>query len=541
MTSPSRPAPTDQAALDAALADWQRVLGPEHARRDPNELDAASRATFATSARVRAILEPASREEVQALLEIASRRGIAVYPVSTGRNWGYGSRVPVQDAVLVCLGRMNRILDFDQTLGSVTIEPGVTQRQLFEFLQGQGGRFWMDATGASPDCSIIGNTMERGFGHTPMGDHCATACGLEVVLATGDVLETGFSRFAAAHTASLGRWGLGPSLDGLFSQSNLGIVTRMSVWLMPAPEAFEAFFFTCTGDNDLAPVIDALRPLRMDGTLRSVMHIGNDYKVIAASGRYPWDEVGGRTPIGAAEMARLRGRLGIGRWSGSGGLYGSTVQVKDAKRRLRRALEGRVARLQFVDDRRLGLLRRFPRAIGAALRMDVEKTLGVLDPVYSLLKGVPTSATLGSAYWRKPGGPPADPDPDRDGCGLLWCSPVFPNTGAAAREVTDLASRVLLDAGFEPQLSISVATERLLVCVITIGYDRDVAGEDGRATACFRLLLREMLARGYPPYRLPVSAMDEVGGDPGFARAVSAIKHALDPRAVLAPGRYTPA
>jgi 4-cresol dehydrogenase (hydroxylating) len=486
------------------------------------------------------VVEPVSREELQAIVEIANRHGVPIYPVSTGKNWGYGSRVPVHDAALVHLARMNRILDFNETLGYVTVEPGVTQRQLYEFLQQQGARFWMDATGAGPDCSVIGNTMERGFGHTPMGDHCGSACALEVVLATGEVIETGFGRFDGTRTGPLGRWGLGPSLDGLFSQSNLGIVTRMSVWLMPAPEAFQAFFFTCTGEDDLAPVIDALRPLRMDGTLRSVMHIGNDYKVVAASGRYPWDEVGGRTPLGPDDMSRLRARLGVGRWSGSGGLYGTAVQVKDAKRRLRRALEGKVARLQFVDDRVLRVLKRFPRAIGTLMRMDVEKTLAVLEPVYSLLKGVPTSATLASAYWRKPIAPPTDPDPDRDGCGLLWCSPVMPNTGTAAREVTDVASRVLIQSGFEPQMSISIASERLLICVITIGYDRDRDGEDDRATACFRRLLEEMLARGYPPYRLPVSAMDEVCGDSGFSRAVSAIKATLDPRGILAPGRYTP-
>ena len=56
----------------------------------------------------------------------------------------------------------------------------------------------MDATGASPDCSIIGNTMERGFGHTPMGDHCGNACAFEVVLPTGECIDTGFARFPGA-------------------------------------------------------------------------------------------------------------------------------------------------------------------------------------------------------------------------------------------------------------------------------------------------------------------------------------------------------
>jgi 4-cresol dehydrogenase (hydroxylating) flavoprotein subunit len=542
MTVTARAPAVAPSALDSAFGGWLRLLGPERAHRDARALRAASRATFATSGTVLAILEPASREEVQGCVKIANQYGVPLYPVSTGKNWGYGSRAPVRDAALLYLGRMNRIVGFDEDLGYVTIEPGVTQRQLLEFLREHGSRLWMDATGASPECSIIGNTMERGFGHTPMGDHCGTACGLEVVLPTGELLQTGFGRFEGAHTAALGRWGVGPSLDGLFSQSNLGIVTRMSVWLMPAPEAFEAFFFTCATAEGLAPVIEAIRPLRMEGTLRSVMHIGNDYKVVAASGRYPWEEVEGRTPLGREEMTRLRSALGVGAWSGSGGLYGTPAHVKEAKRRLRHALAGKVDRIQFVNDRTLGILRRFPKAIGRLMRIDVAKTLAVLDPVYSLLKGVPTASPLASAYWRKKGGPPAmDLDPDRDGCGLLWCSPVLPNTGAAAAEVTTLASRVLLEHGFEPQMSISVATERMLVCVITISYDRDVAGEDERASACYRRLVQDLLGRGYPPYRLPVSSMDTVSDRSTFADTVAAIKAALDPGNIIAPGRYSSA
>ena len=69
--------------------------------------------------------------------------------------------------------------------------PGVTQEQLFSFLKERNSKLWMDSTGASPRCSLIGNTMERGFGHTPYGDHFAHTCGLEVVLPDGEVIETG--------------------------------------------------------------------------------------------------------------------------------------------------------------------------------------------------------------------------------------------------------------------------------------------------------------------------------------------------------------
>lgn len=531
------PAPQYAAALD----EWVAILGRANVIEDRDTLSGAAAATFSTTARVNAILRPGTRDEVQELVRVANRHRVPIYPFSSGKNWGYGSRAPVQTGVLVDLGRLNRIVDFNEELAYVTIEPGVTQRQLHEFLQSRKSRLWMDATGASPDCSIIGNTLERGFGHTPMGDHCGNACGLEVVLPTGEIVETGFSRFEGATTGAVGRWGVGPWLDGLFSQSSLGIVTRMSVWLMPAPEAFQAFFFSCRDAAGLPAIIDSLRPLRLNGTLRSVSHIGNDYKVVSAAGQYPWAEMQQETPLGREAMTRVRKKLGIGTWNGSGGLYGTRAQVREARRQLRRALAGKVDRLQFVDDRLLALMGRFAPPFRLLTGWDIKRTLKVIAPVYNLLKGVPTSETMASTYWRKKAPPPAQPDPDRDQCGLLWCSPVVPNTGAHVAAVTDLATSVLLDEGFEPQISLSLATERTVICVITISYDRAVAGQDEQALRCYRTLTERLLARGYPPYRLNVGSMDYLAPETEeYAAVLRALKKTLDPRSILAPGRYEP-
>jgi len=529
----------DGSSLAAALDDWTALLGPAHVVRDSGSLTSASAATFPTTGRVRAIIRPATRDDVQACVRIANRHRVAIYPVSSGKNWGYGSRAPVADGTLLDLARLNRIVDYDENLAYVTIEPGVTQRQLHQFLRDQQSRLWMDATGASPDCSIIGNTMERGFGHTPMGDHCANACGFEVVLPNGEVVETGFARFANAKTGALSRWGVGPSLDGLFAQSNFGIVTRMTVWLMPAPEYFQAFYFACPDDRGLAAIIDALRPLRLNGTLRSISHIGNDYKVLNATSQYPW-ETSPQTPLGRPAVMDVRRQQGFGSWNGSGGLYGTRAQVRDARRQLKRALKGKVQHLHFLDDRTIAILDRFAAPLRFVLGWDVKRMLKVIAPVYNLMKGVPADGTILSAYWRKKERPPLNPDPDRDRCGLLWCSPVVPNTGAHATEVTDLASDLMLSHGFEPQISISLATERSLICVITISYDRSVDGEDERAMRCYRALTAQLIARGYPPYRLNVSSMGFVDDQTAYSTVLRDLKSALDPNGVLAPGRYEP-
>jgi 4-cresol dehydrogenase (hydroxylating) len=533
--------PADQAPADQAIEQWTATLGASHVIVDKRSRTAAETATFATTQTIPAILRPASRDELQECIRIANRFRVPVYPVSSGKNWGYGSRVPAADAnVLIDLSRMNRILDFNEDLAYVTVEPGVTQGQLFAFLQDRQSRLWMDATGSSPECSLIGNVVERGFGHTPYGDHFAHVCGFEVVLPTGARVETGFCRFADAQAGGVYRWGAGPTLEGLFSQSNLGIVTRMTIWLMPAPEHFEAFFFQCNREEQLAPLIDALRPLRLQGILRSTVHIANDYKVLAGIQQYPWEETKGETPLRPELMAQLRSRLKFGAWSGSGGLYGTRGQVAEAKRALRAALKGKVDRLQFLDDRRLSFASRFAKLYQFMTGWDLSKTLDLARPVYGLMKGVPTEQPLAGAYWRKKSVPPSSMDPDRDGCGLLWYAPIAPMEGRHAEVIAGITHRILLEYGFEPSISMTLITERAVACVISICYDRREPGQDDQAMACYLRLQRELTEQGYYSYRLGIQAMSEMNGSDGYGALVRAMKDAIDPNGVLAPGRYQP-
>lgn len=528
-------------AIDqTVLRDWIAAVGPENVVTHAAELSQAETATFATTARIPMIVRPANRGQVQQCVRIANRRRIPLYPISSGLNWGYGSRVPASDGcVLLDLGRMNRILDFNEELGYVTVEPGVTQAQLFDFLRDRNSNLWMDCTGSSPQCSLIGNTMERGFGHTPYGDHFAHSCGLEVVLPDGETIETGFSRFSGANAAPLYRWGLGPSLDGLFSQSNLGIVTRMTIWLMPAPEYFQAYYFRSETNDGLGPIIDALRPLRMNGTLRSSSHIGNDYKVLSALQQYPWERTGGQTPLGAPLMQQFRSELKIGAWNGSGALYGTRAQVAEARRLLRAALKGKASRLEFLDDRKLRLASRFAGVYQRISGWDLKRTLAVLKPVYGLMKGVPTDRPLFSSYWRKRTAPPAEMNPDRDGCGLLWCSPIAPNTGAHALRATGIAGECILSRGFEPVISLTVLTDRTLSCIVSITYDRAKPGEDEKASACYSDLLAVLARQGYYSYRLGIRGMGAMDEGNAYSETLRRLKSALDPNGILAPGRYS--
>ncbi|MDE3168096.1 MAG: FAD-binding oxidoreductase [Acidobacteriota bacterium] len=525
--------------MAGALRNWEAVLGAEHVVSEAGALQAAGTATFSTTRSIPAILRPGSRHDVERILRIANQWRVPVYPVSGGRNWGYGSRVPSADhCVLVDLSRMNRILDFDENLAYITVEPGVTQQQAFDFLRQRGSGLWMDSTGAGPDTSLIGNAVERGFGHTPYGDHFSHVCGLEVVLPTGQTLETGFSRFEGSRSGPLHRWGVGPSIDGLFTQSNFGIVTRMTLWLMPAPEYFQAYFFRCDSAEGLGPLIDALRPLRLNGTLRSTVHVANDYKVLSGLQQYPWEEAAGEAPLPERVMRSLRQRHQFGAWNASGGLYGTRAQVAEARRLLRKALAGRVDKLQFLDERKLRLAERFSKVYRFVTGWDLTRALELVRPVFGLLQGVPTSQPLASTYWRKKSPPPAEMNPDRDGCGLLWSSPVVPADGAQARALVELAGRTLLEHSFEPAISLTMVTERSLACVISIAYDRHVPGEDEKAAACYRVLTGRLAEAGYYSYRLTSQSASSMPASAGYDALLRAFKGGLDPNRILSPGRY---
>ena len=413
------PAREKERRWDRALSAWTDQLGASAVERAPEALHAAQTATFATRQRVRAILKPRSVAEVQAAVVIAGRHGLPLYPVSGGKNWGYGSRVPVtSESALLDLGRLNKIRALNEPMAYARVEAGVSQGQLVEAIARKGLRLWVDTTTSSPHASLIGNAVERGHGLTPYADHAAQVCNLEVVLPSGELLRTGNGRFDA-RTADLDGFGLGPALDGLFFQSNLGVVTAATLWLMPAPEYTEVAFFQIADARALVRAVDALRKLRLDRVLGPGLQLSNVYRGLQRQGAFPWARTRGRTPL-AEPLARQLGReKGLAAWSGVAGLHGTRRQVAAARAQVERALRGSCSALDFASP--------------AQLAQDSSPRAAARRRLVSFLTGGLDGPGLGRAYWRKPSRPAteAEMDLDRDRCGVLWVAPLVPFEGRA--------------------------------------------------------------------------------------------------------------
>jgi 4-cresol dehydrogenase (hydroxylating) len=419
---------------------------------------------------------------------------------------------------------------------------------LHEFLRARGSKLLLCAIGGSPDSSLIGNVVERGIGKGPYGDRFAHVCNLEVVTGTGALVRTGLGRFPDAKTAPLHRWGLGPSLDGLFTQSPFGIVTRMTQWLLPRPEFFQILFYRIAKDELVGEVIDALRPLLMSGALRPTLTLYNDCRVFASIGAYPYERAEGRTPLPEPLRAAMRDEsFGGNVWGGDIAIYSPDQAHGRAIRALvERALAGKVAQLDVIEadaDELDALLAgtakggECPKLAGtAASASDDVLRRGLLRNFL----GIPDDGSILSAYWRKPTPPRGDLDPDRDRCGLIWHSPVVPFIGSEVAAVLASMGACLREHGFEPGLTVQCLTERAVYVVGSISYDRDVAGEDQRALACYEQMCAALERAGYPPYRLTISSMPSTPEHGDTSAVLDALATALDPAQILAPGRYLP-
>lgn len=529
--------------LEEAIGHWRRIVGDGHVITASGSLDRLSRSTQEHGTRPAAVIRPGSTAEVSQAVRVARRHAVSLYPISGGKNWGYGDACAVTDGqVILDLGRLDRIVEVNVPLGYAVVEAGVTQGQLSRYLRENNLPLWLDVTGAGPDASIVGNTIERGFGHTPCGDHFHASAGYEVVLADGQILQTGFGHYANAKAAAVFKPGLGPTLDGLFTQSNLGIVTRMGVWLVPKPQCLAGFAFSVPDDADLERVIEVLRPLRLAGILPSAIHVANDLRVISARRRYPWDQAGGRTPLPAELRREMRRAANLGAWNVLGGLYGTKRSVAAAKHELQRALGG-IAKLRVFDEGRIRLAESVHRLLGrVGLGQGLGELIAAIRPAFALLQGEPSPEHLAGAGWRSRQTPLAgNPDPLDNQCGLYWLSPVVPMTGSAARDVLRVMEPLFERHGFEPLVTMTSITPRALCCVTTVAFDKQNPAEARRASECYDALFDAVMRAGYVPYRVGIQSMGKLARNSTvYWDVVARIKAALDPAALLAPGRYFP-
>ncbi|MDB5718075.1 MAG: pchF 2 [Sphingomonas bacterium] len=483
--------------VERFLAAAAGVVGNDHVIGDPAGLAPFARLMLPVPEEEHApvgVVSPRTVEEVQALLRLAGEHKVPLWPTSTGRNFGYGtSAAATKGQVVLDLRRMNRILDVDPVLCTALVEPGVTYKQLQDHLRAEKLPLWIDFPAPGPLVSPIGNTLERGGGLTPYGDHFANSCGYEVVLADGTVLRTGMGGVKNTTSWQAFRYGYGPFLDGIFTQSNFGVVTKMGLWLMPAPETHRTGMAVWPEWGDMAKLIDAMRPLRLDGTIGNFGVLFDSTLALTASMKRA-DLYAGPGAVPLDLSIKTAKSKGLGAWHYLYTVYGRADRVAADWKAIEKAVV----------------------ASGGTVIPDVPDPMSVGEltlQAFSLLNWV-------------------------GGHGLAWFSPVTPMRGADAARQMEIARAVMDRHGVDFMTGMTL-NGREGLNVMPMVFDRSDAESTARHRACFDALIDAFAAAGYGFYRTGIGFMDKVAAVHGTAQidVNRRIKRALDPAGIIAPGK----
>ncbi|WP_395397308.1 FAD-binding oxidoreductase [Novosphingobium sp. BL-8A] len=447
---------------------------------------------------------PGTAEEVQAVVRIARETGIPLWPISRGKNVGYGGSAPVlAGSVIVDLSRMKKI-EYDEANGTVLLEPGVGFYDLYDFLQSRGMKHWLSTPGNSWG-SVVGNALDRGVGYTPYGENTSKICGMEVVLADGTLVRTGMGALDGSPTWQLYRYGFGPAWDQLFVQSNFGIVTKMGLWLMPEPESLMGMDVEFDHPDDLGPLIDAIGPLRREGLLQQSPTIGNWLRAAAVlTTRDQWTKDPGA--LSDTVIQAIRDKYKVGWWGVSLRLYGREGVNKAAYA----VLEQEMNRLKPLSLRPTAWKRGEPLEASG-------------------WTGTPVTFPMQNANWHGGRG------------GHVGFSPVLPQSGAAAMAQFKRTYARYREYGMDYQASFAFG-ERHLINVNAVLLNKDDPAMLKQVDPFLHALIADARAQGYGEYRTHLDYMDTVAAtydfnDHALLRLNERVKTALDPTGIIAPGK----
>jgi (+)-pinoresinol hydroxylase len=477
--------------FNKVLAAWRTTVGAEWVFTSAEDVglyrDAYSPYWDEPEERVAsAAVAPQTLEQVQSVVRTANQYKVPLYAISTGRNLAYGGSAPVYSgSVVLDLKRMNRVLEINERNAYALVEPGVSYLDLYEHITNAKADVWIDP----PDPgwgSVIGNALDGGGGWTasPFRDHFGSHCGMEVVLANGEVVRTGMGALPDSKSWQHNRWGYGPWVDGLFRQGNMGVVTKMGFYLMPRPECMQSASVRVTRAEDAVPLIDTLNLLENQ-------HVVN-----------------GSTQLGGTGAS----------WNLTLPIYGPEKVVR-AQMEYCREKFARIAGSVFTE--------------GALIRTD---DAAAMARVRKVNFGIPDLSTF-NMLGRNQG----NPNPPG---GHMGFSPILPRTGEALLEFAKFYADNLPAVSENNTLRFQGPVymtnwERTLVALIMFPIGKDKA-MNAKMRAAFEKWVRLAADRGWAEYRAPAAFQDLVAktyswNNNSLTRMRETIKDALDPNGILSP------
>ncbi|QBG36636.1 FAD-binding protein [Litorilituus sediminis] len=509
-----------------------------------------------------ALIKVSKQTDVKAVLTLAnelsanSELRFTLYPVSTGKNWGYGTSQPAEigeHIILLDLSLLNNISYFDEELGLVTLEPGVTQQQLSNFLIENDYPYMVPVTGAGPDCSILANALERGYGITPYTDHFSAVNSIQGYWADGSCFQSAVNTLDQSTEQVVDKtykWGLGPYLDGLFTQSSFGVVTQMTIRLAKIKPAFTSFFIQLADDELMEQAIPLIRKTLQDyeGIVGSI-NLMDQRRVLSMFAKNPNGNEQHKV-MSDSDVKQLAKQQQTPSWTIVGSIYGSKSVVKAVKTEINNLFKQIPCKRIYSTSPVLVVVNKFINALPkwlvkrVAILTMIAQQMDSFDKGKAIMLGRPNKVALKLAYWRNPESEQLDPEelsPSNDNCGLLWYAPLITMKASIMRDYVNFIRTTCPKYNIEPFITFTNLKHDCVDSTIPIVFDltNPKAVED--AHNCLKELVTEGLKKGFVPYRLNIDQQQWLlDKEQPFWQTVNKLKQVLDPNAVLSLGRYNP-
>ncbi len=247
----------------------ENVLDHEDQTR-PFETDALS----AYKQKPFAVVFPENTEEVSKLLSYCNRERIKVVPRGAGTGLS-GGALPLEDSILLCLGKFNKILEIDYKNRCVVAQPGVTNLSITEAVQEKNFYYAPDPS-SQIACTIGGNVAENSGGVHSLkyGTTTNNLLGVEVVFMDGTVSRLGGKTYDSE----------GYDLLGLITGSEglLCVITEVTVKILKKPQAVKAaligFSTIEDGGNCVSDIIaSGIIPAGMEMMDKALIHATDNF------------------------------------------------------------------------------------------------------------------------------------------------------------------------------------------------------------------------------------------------------------------------